>query len=64
MAIVSAYTIIRCISLFHLTLAVFFIRNPKLIADQNVVFLLGESMQLVRDLSNLPIPIHTIPNHL
>ncbi|KAF2262548.1 hypothetical protein CC78DRAFT_554521 [Lojkania enalia] len=46
MALISAYTLIRCISLFHLTLATMFLKNPKLIADQNVVFLLGESMQL------------------
>ncbi|KAF2730576.1 hypothetical protein EJ04DRAFT_515154 [Polyplosphaeria fusca] len=46
MAIISAYSIIRGLSLFHLTLAAFLIRSPKLIADQNVVFLLGESMQL------------------
>ncbi|KAF2111345.1 increased loss of mitochondrial DNA protein 1 [Lophiotrema nucula] len=46
MAIVSAFTLIRGVALFHLTLAVFFLRNPKLIVDQNIVFLLGESMQL------------------
>lgn len=47
MAIVSAYTIIRSLSLFHITVGVLFLRNPRLIADQNIVFLLGESMQLV-----------------
>ncbi|KAH7132413.1 increased loss of mitochondrial DNA protein 1 [Dendryphion nanum] len=46
MGIISAYTIIRSLALFHLTLAVFLLRNPKLIADQNIVFILGESMQL------------------
>jgi Ni/Fe-hydrogenase subunit HybB-like protein len=46
MAIVSAYTIIRSLALFHVTLAVLFLRNPKLIADQNLVFIMGESMQL------------------
>lgn len=47
MAVVSAFTIIRCISLFHVTLAFFFLTSPRTIADQNVVFLLGESMKLV-----------------
>jgi hypothetical protein len=47
MAIVSAYTIIRALALFHVTLAVFALRNPRMIAEQNMVFLLGEAMQLV-----------------
>jgi hypothetical protein len=47
MAIFSAYTIIRGLSLFHITLAVLFLKNPKLIADQNLVFILGEAMKLV-----------------
>ncbi|OCL15316.1 hypothetical protein AOQ84DRAFT_329620 [Glonium stellatum] len=46
MAIVSAFTIIRCIALFHATLAFFFLTSPRTIADQNVVFLLGEAMKL------------------
>ncbi|KAF1996037.1 hypothetical protein P154DRAFT_556496, partial [Amniculicola lignicola CBS 123094] len=46
MAIVSAYTIIRGLALFHLTLGVLFLRNPKMIADQNIVFVLGEAMKL------------------
>ncbi|KAF2683399.1 hypothetical protein K458DRAFT_418996 [Lentithecium fluviatile CBS 122367] len=46
MALISAYTIIRSMALFHITLAFFFLRNPKMIADQNIVFLMGESMQL------------------
>lgn len=46
MAIFSAYTIIRSLALFHITLAVFLLRNPRTIADQNIVFILGESMQL------------------
>ncbi|KAF9730736.1 hypothetical protein PMIN06_006376 [Paraphaeosphaeria minitans] len=46
MAIVSAYTIIRALALFHITLAVFVLRNPRMIAEQNIVFLLGEAMQL------------------
>ena len=48
MAIISAYTIIRALALFHITLAVFVLRNPRMIAEQNIVFLMGEAMQLVR----------------
>jgi hypothetical protein len=47
MAIVSAYTIIRSLALFHITLGVLFLRNPKLIADQNIVLLMSEAMHLV-----------------
>ncbi|KAF2876422.1 increased loss of mitochondrial DNA protein 1 [Massariosphaeria phaeospora] len=46
MAIISAYTIIRGLALFHLALAVFFLKSPQTIADQNVVFILGEAMRL------------------
>ncbi|EME39242.1 hypothetical protein DOTSEDRAFT_75087 [Dothistroma septosporum NZE10] len=46
MAIISAFTLIRAISLFHITAAYFFLTAPKIIADQNVVFILGESMRL------------------
>lgn len=47
MALVSAYTIIRALALFHVTLAVFMLRNPRMVAEQNIVFVLGEAMQLV-----------------
>ena len=47
MAIFSSSTIIRAISLAHITAAVLFLTSPKRIADQNVVFVLGESMKLV-----------------
>ncbi|KAI9818223.1 MAG: hypothetical protein M1827_000848 [Pycnora praestabilis] len=46
MAIVSAYTIIRTLSLFHLTLAFFFLTAPHKIVDQNLVFVLGTAMGL------------------
>jgi len=47
MGMISGFTIIRTISLFHLTAAYFFLVAPKTLADQNVVFMLGESMRLV-----------------
>jgi len=46
MAIISANTMIRSLSLFHLTLAAVLVKNPKLIADQSVIMVLGGSMQL------------------
>lgn len=48
MALVSAANILRSISLFHLTLAYFLLVSPSMIADQNLVFILGEAMRLVR----------------
>lgn len=47
MAIINAYTLIRAVSLFHLVVAYIFLTAPKMIADQNVVFILGEAMRLV-----------------
>ena len=47
MAIISTYTIIRSISLFHITLAIVFLRNPRMIAEHNMVYLFQEAMALV-----------------
>ncbi|TFB00352.1 hypothetical protein CCMA1212_007841 [Trichoderma ghanense] len=46
MALISSTTIITSISLFHLTLAYFFLFRPKTIEDQALVFVLGESMNI------------------
>lgn len=51
MAILSGFTLIRSLSLFHLALAFFLLTAPHKIADQNLVFILGEAMGLVRELS-------------
>ena len=48
MPLISGFTIIRALSLFHITAAYFFLTAPKMLADQNVVFMLGESVRLVR----------------
>lgn len=48
MALISSTTIITSISLLHLTLAYFFLVQPKTIEDQALVFVLGESMNMVR----------------
>ncbi|KAF4127011.1 Increased loss of mitochondrial DNA protein 1 [Geosmithia morbida] len=44
MALISSTTIITSISLFHLTLAYFFLVNPRTIDDQVLVWVMGESM--------------------
>jgi len=46
MGLISAFTIIRAISLVHITAAYFFLTAPKTIADQNVVFIMGEALRL------------------
>jgi hypothetical protein len=44
----TPYTLIRTVSIFHLSAAYFFLASPRKLVDQNVVFMLGESMRLVR----------------
>ncbi|OAA61738.1 Increased loss of mitochondrial DNA protein 1 [Niveomyces insectorum RCEF 264] len=43
MALISAKTIIISISLFHITLGFFFLTSPITVADQALVWLLGEA---------------------
>lgn len=52
MGIFSPYTLIRTVSIFHLSSAWFFLSAPRKLVDQNVVFMLGESMRLVRRIWN------------
>lgn len=44
MALISASTIITSLSLFHITLGYFFLTSPVTVADQSLVFVLGEAM--------------------
>jgi len=46
MALISAATIITSLSLFHITIAFFFLTSPGTIADQTLVFIIGEAMGL------------------
>ena len=48
MALISAKTIITSVSLFHITLGFFFLTNPGTVADQALVYILGEAMGMVR----------------
>lgn len=50
MALISARTIITSLCFFHITLAFFFLTNPGTIADQGLVWILGESMGMVRQI--------------
>jgi len=46
MAILSAFTLIRLISVFHLTIAYYLLSSPITLSSQNVVVVLGGAMQL------------------
>lgn len=48
MAIISSFAIIRGLCLFHLTLAWYLLSAPRIVAEQNLVFLFGEAMRIVR----------------
>lgn len=52
MALISAKTILTSLSLFHITLAFFFLTSPVTVSDQALVFILGESMGMVWPLSS------------
>lgn len=48
MAIFSAKTLISGFALMHISLAFFFITNPSVIKEQNLVYVIGEAMGMVR----------------
>lgn len=65
MAIISATSIIRSLSIFHLTVAYFLLTSPTTIADHNLVFVLGAAMDLVGlSLLFYPLPpsLHSSPS--
>lgn len=47
MALISAKTIITSVSLFHITIAYFFLTSPSTVDNQALVYILGESMGMV-----------------
>ena len=47
MALLSAFNIIRIISILHITFAYYFLVDPRIIAEQNFVFLIGGAMDMV-----------------
>jgi hypothetical protein len=44
MALISARTILTSVSLFHITLGFFFLTSPVTVADQALVYVMGEAM--------------------
>ena len=44
---ISSYTLIKSVSLAHITAAYLFLYKPLVLAEQNIVVILGESMQVV-----------------
>lgn len=60
MGLISAFTLIRAVSLFHITAAYFFLTAPKILSDQNVVFILGESMRIVGDVQTCKMRIELL----
>lgn len=51
MALISATTILTSLSLFHITLGFFFLTSPMTVADQALVWILGQSMGMPYDRS-------------
>lgn len=63
MAIISSTSLLRTISIFHLTTAYYLLTSPLKLADQNLVFILGAAMTIVRPqphLSPLTPPAKTL----
>lgn len=47
MGIFSPFTVIRGLSLVHLSAAYFMLVSPKTLAEQNIVIILGGAMKIV-----------------
>jgi hypothetical protein len=47
MAFLSAFSLIRILSIFHITVAYFLLAAPNRLVEQHLVILLGEAMRLV-----------------
>lgn len=48
MGLLSSKTLIQAHALFLFILAVYLTRSPEVITDSDVVFMLGETLQIVR----------------
>lgn len=62
MPLISAKTILTSVCLFHITLGFFFITNPLTIADQALVWVMGEAMGLVCRFSPPAAVIVSLPS--
>ncbi len=56
MAILSAQTLLRTLTLFHLTLAYYLLTSPATIASQNLVYVLGAAMEIPEPPISLSTP--------
>ncbi len=56
MAILSAQTLLRTLTLFHLTLAYYLLTSPATIASQNLVYVLGAAMEIPEPPTSLSTP--------
>lgn len=55
MAILSAQSLLRTLSLFHLTLSYYLLTSPSTLASQNLVYVLGAAM----DIPDPPVSLST-----
>lgn len=56
MAVLSSTTLLRTLSLFHLTLAYYLITAPSILVQQNLVVVLGAAMDLPLPSPSLSVP--------
>ena len=53
MAVLSSSALLRALSIFHLTLAYYLLTTPSILAEQNLVIILGAAM-------DIPLPSETL----
>ena len=56
MAVVSSTTILRALSIFHITLAYYLLTSPSILAEQNLVIILGAAMDIPLPTESLSTP--------
>jgi hypothetical protein len=62
MALLSSKTLIQAHALFLFVLAVYLTRSPSTVTESDVVFMIGEVLQIVRLRSPSPIQPKTLPH--
>ncbi|KAF1815831.1 hypothetical protein P152DRAFT_197844 [Eremomyces bilateralis CBS 781.70] len=58
MALISSFTLIRVVSVFHIFLAFVLLQNPQKVADHDLVFFLGEATHMPHATSAFSKPSH------
>lgn len=65
MPLITSTSLIRFTSIFHISLAFYFLTAPDKIVNQSLVFLLGRSMRLVRFFFlSFPLLIYSMSDEL